>query len=65
MTEVSRFRPRYRKLESHEMQMSDDIKQAADDLCSLIEALPQSRETSLAITKLEEAVMWAIKGLTS
>ena len=35
-----------------------DIFNAIDNLC-----IP-SRETSLAITKLEEAQFWAIKGIT-
>lgn len=61
----SRFRPRYRKLEPHEVQMHDDIKEVADDLAKLFDALPKSRETSLAMTNLEQAVMWAVKGLTA
>lgn len=29
----------------------------------ILEFVPDSREKSLAITKLEEAVMWAVKGI--
>jgi len=37
-----------------------DIRQAAKSLAYLIcEFCPDSRERSLALTKLEEAVMWA------
>lgn len=39
----------------------EEIRQAADDLCSVIDTLPASRETSLAKTHLEEVVMWAVK----
>lgn len=34
---------------------------SAEKLLSLINQLPNSREKSLAITKLEECVMWANK----
>ncbi len=37
-----------------------EIRQAAKDLAMLIaHTCPQSRERSLAMTKLEESVMWA------
>lgn len=34
---------------------------SAEKLLSIIEHLPNSREKSLALTKLEECVMWANK----
>ena len=34
---------------------------SAEKLLSLVNQLPNSREKSLAITKLEECVMWANK----
>lgn len=34
---------------------------SADKLLSILERLPNSREKSLAITKLEECAMWANK----
>lgn len=41
-------------------QRYEDLRWSAYSLAGLIEALcPDSREKSLAMTKLEEAVMWA------
>ena len=43
----------------------DDIRNMFSDVYDFIETnCKQSRETSLAITKLEEAQFWAIKGIT-
>lgn len=43
----------------------DRVKTAGNDLHAFLESLPQGREISLAKTKLEEAVMWAVKGITT
>jgi hypothetical protein len=61
----SRFRPRYRKLEADEVALHDAIKTKAAELEELYGQIKPSRETSLGLTKLEESVMWAVKGLTS
>ena len=61
---VSRFRPTYRALTDTEKQLHDAIKARAADLESLFEKVMPGREASLGMTKLEEAVMWAVKGLT-
>lgn len=72
---TSRFRPTYRALSESEKDLHDEVKTAATKLETLFghivaarhnaqrEARP--REAALAMTKLEEAVMWAIKGLTA
>ena len=39
------------------------MKDAAYDLMDVIELIEASRERSLAITKLEEAIMWAGKAI--
>lgn len=62
----SRFRPRYRALTDEEKQLHDELKNTA----SLMEALyakvkPGGRYNSLAMTSLEESVMWIVKELTS
>lgn len=65
---VSRFRPTYRQLTDEEKALHDAIKTKASDLETLFESVKggtPSREKSLAFTKLEEAVMWVVKDLTS
>lgn len=72
---TSRFRPRYRALADEEKALHDDIKDCAQALETTFSAVaecrkahgfaPMPREAALAITKLEEAVMWAVKGLTA
>lgn len=62
---MSIFRPVYRQLTDDEKKLSDDIKDRAEELHQLILKAPKSRHQSLAVTKLEESVMWAIKGITA
>lgn len=64
-TKPSRFRPVYRNLTPEEKQLHDDIKSKAAELETLIEKVGPGRGTSLALTKLEESVIWSIKQLTS
>jgi hypothetical protein len=60
------FRSTYRDLSPYEKQLVEDIKQKAELLYGLFNAMPvgASREISLAKAKLEEAVMWSVKGIT-
>ena len=59
------FRTQYRKLEQNEVDTMNGIKNRAEDLLQfIINNTPKGREQSLAITKLEETVMWAVKGVT-
>ena len=62
---TSRFRPRYRALQGGEKALHDAIKAKAATLEELFEMTPPGREQAIAMTKLEEAVMWVIKGLTA
>lgn len=62
---VSRFRKNYRRLSAEEQALVDLIKDEAAALENSLLSAPHSREVSLALTKLEEAVMWAVKGITS
>ena len=58
------FRSTYRKLTDDEQRLVDEIKTQAEKLEAVIEDTQPSRHRSLAMTKLEEAVMWAVKGIT-
>jgi hypothetical protein len=61
----TRFRPRYRALTETEKTLHDDIKAQAEELERLYNQIPEGgRYKSLAITALEESVMWAVKELT-
>ena len=61
---MSRFRPRYRALSDEEKLLHDDIKDAAADLERQFERVKDGRYKSLAMTSLEQAVMWIVKELT-
>jgi len=62
---VSRFRPTYRALTDEEKALHDEIKSAADHLESLFNKVKPGRYNALAITALEQSVMWVVKELTS
>lgn len=61
----TRFRPRYRKLLPAEVELHDAIKSKAEELEKLFEQVGPGRYTSLALTALEESVVWSVKQLTS
>lgn len=61
----SRFRPRYRALTEEEKALHDEIKNKAAELEALFEKVKPGRYNSLAITSLEQAVMWVVKELTA
>ncbi len=58
------MRHAYRVLTDNEKSAMQAIKDKGLELHDLIESIGQSRELSLAKTKTEEAVMWAVKHLT-
>lgn len=62
---VSRFRPRYRPLTEDEKALHDAIKDKAAELEALFCKVKPGRYNSLAITSLEQSVMWVVKELTS
>lgn len=62
---VSRFRPRYRVLTDEEKVLHDEIKNKATELEALYAKVNAGRYNSLAITSLEQSVMWIVKELTS
>lgn len=55
----------YRVLSDVEKKQMQDIKDKGLELHELLNSIGISRELSLAKTKTEEAVMWAVKHITS
>lgn len=64
---VSRFRPRYRALSDDEKALHDQIKDKdkAAELEALFGKVKPGRYNALAITSLEQSVMWVVKELTA
>ena len=62
---VSRFRPTYRALSDDEKALHDEIKTKAAELEALYGRVKPGRYNALAITGLEQSVMWVVKELTS
>lgn len=58
------MRHTYRVLSDEEKAQMQAIKDKGLELHNLLESVGQSRELSLAKTKTEEAVMWAVKHIT-
>jgi hypothetical protein len=58
------MRHNYRVLSDVEKQQMQQIKDAGLEFHNMIVGIGASRELSLAITKIEEAVMWAVKHVT-
>lgn len=58
------MRHQYRVLSDAEKVQMQTIKDDALALWELIDSFGQSRELSLAKTKVEEAVMWSVKHIT-
>ena len=57
-------RHQYRVLNDEEKAQMMNIKDKGLEFIELCDAIGSSRELSLAKTKMEEAVMWAVKSLT-
>jgi len=62
---VSRFRPTYRALTDDEKALHDALKTKATELETLFAKVKPGRYNALAITALEQSVMWIVKELTS
>jgi hypothetical protein len=57
-------RHEYRVLTDAEKGQMKEIKDAGLDFIELCRGMGNSRELSLAVTRAEEAVMWAVKHVT-
>lgn len=58
------MRHAYRVLTDEEKLQMQDIKDQGLKFHNMLTAIGNSRELSLAKTKIEEAVMWAVKHVT-
>lgn len=59
------MRHAYRVLSDHEKAQMQNIKDMGLAFHDLVDATGSSREISIAKTKIEEAVMWAVKHITA
>lgn len=58
------MRHEYRVLDEHEKQRMQMVKDKGLNFLEYMDFIGASRELSLAKTKIEEAVMWAVKHIT-
>ena len=65
MTENNVMRTEYRKLNETEVRQINEVKKLGTHFHAYLEGIGASREISLAKTKIEEAVMWAVKHLSA
>lgn len=56
--------PGHRDISAQEAKDVADIKALGDAFIAKCKAIDSNRELSLAITNAEQAVMWAVKGIT-
>jgi hypothetical protein len=62
---MNRFRKDYRPLTPEETQARADLILLAEQMETIIDGMKEPRYKALALTHLEETVMWAIKSLTA
>lgn len=58
------MRHEYRVLSDHEKAQMQSVKDMGLNFHEQLSIIGESRELSLAKTKIEEAVMWAVKHIT-
>jgi hypothetical protein len=58
------MRSDYRVLSEEEKLQVKELKDRGEEFVRLCKSIGRSRELSLAITKMEEAVMWSVKWVT-
>lgn len=59
------MRSQYRELSPEQIAQILELKHMGENFCNLCDALGKSRELSSAKTRMEEAVFWAVKGVTA
>lgn len=62
-TDTTRIQP-LREPTGEEVFQIVSMKEIGQEFLDLLDTLPLNRELALAKTKVEEAVMWAVKGVT-
>ena len=62
MEEINRFNGLYLDLSEEDQALVNDIKVTAEILAAFI-GKNQNRESAVAMTNFETAIMWAIKGI--
>lgn len=65
MASTDTMRKNPRNLTDAEKANMTAIKDKGNEFHDLVSGLGNSREVSLAKTKIEEAVMWAVKSITA
>jgi hypothetical protein len=58
------FRKEQRNLTEEERDLVNNIKQIAEDLNDAIDMAPPSHERDVALIKLQECVMWAVRSIS-
>lgn len=58
------FRTTYRELSDEEKSRMGAVKDKAEELLQLMNAEPDGRYKSMAVTALEQSVMWMVKQIT-
>ena len=64
---MSRFRKEYRELSIEQRQLVENLKTTAEDFEDLLttnQGATDGRSHALAMTKLQEAVFWAVHSVT-
>lgn len=64
-TSNNTLRHEYRTLNDAEKKQISDVKNLGEVFLGTIDELGSSHELSIAKTKIEEAVFWAVKDITS
>lgn len=64
MTDPNIMRHEYRALKESEKGQMKNVKDWGLEMITYLDTVGESRELSLAKTKIEEAVMWAVKHIT-
>lgn len=57
-------RKSHRELTEAERMQVQEAKELGDSFLAFLNTIPEGRAKSIAFTRVEEAVMWTVKGIT-